>query len=83
MKSARNNVGMIIFTLLAVVLVVAVIHLAGQATGTPDQVGGGTATYNPWSATPAAVVSTHTATATPDSGAGEPEDGGGDGGGDG
>jgi hypothetical protein len=83
MKSVRKNVGMIVFTLFAVVLVMAVIHLAGQAAGTPDRVGGGTATYNPWSATPAAVVSTHTAAATPDSGAGEPEDGGADGGGDG
>jgi hypothetical protein len=83
MKAVRKNIGMIMFTLLAVALVVVVIHLAGQTTGTPDQVGGGTATYNPWSATPAAVVSTHTATATPNSGAGEPEDGGADGGGDG
>jgi len=82
METVRKNVWTIVFALLAVLLVVAVIRLAGHATGTPDQVGGGTATYNPWSPSPAAVVSTH-ATATPDQAGGEPEDGGADGGGDG
>jgi hypothetical protein len=81
MKTVRKNVGTIVLTLLAVVLVVAVIHLANKPA--PDHVGGGTATYNPWSATPAAVVSTHATTAAPNPGAGEPEDGGSDGGGDG
>ena len=80
MKAVRKNIGTIVLTLLAVILVAAVIRLAGHATGTPDQVGGGTATYNPWSPSPAAVVSTH-ATATPDQAGGEPEDGGADGGG--
>ena len=80
MGTVRNNIGTILFTLLTIALVVAVIHLAGHATGTPDQVGGGTATYNPWSPTPAAAVSTP-ATATPNPAAGEPEDGDGDGGG--
>lgn len=82
METVRKNIGMILFTLVAVALVVAVVHLAGHATGSPDQVGGGTATYNPWSPTPAAVVSTP-ATATPNPAGSEPEDGGGDGGGDG
>jgi hypothetical protein len=81
MSAVRKNIGTILLTLLAVALVVAVIHLANKPT--PDQVGGGTATYNPWSATPAAVVSTPAATASPNPGAGEPEDGGADGGGDG
>ena len=81
MKTVRKNVGTIVLTLLAVVLVVAVIHLANKPA--PDHVGGGTASYNPSSATPAAVVSTPAATATPKAGAGEPEDGGADGGGDG
>jgi hypothetical protein len=81
MKAVRKNIGTILLTLLAVALVVAVIHLANKPA--PDQVGGGTATYNPWSATPAAVVSTPAATPSPNQGAGEPEDGGSDGGGDG
>lgn len=89
METVRKNIGTILFTLLAVALVMAVIHLAGHASGSPDQVGGGTATYNPWSPTPAAAVSTPAAavsapaTATPSPAAGEPEDGDGDSGGDG
>jgi hypothetical protein len=83
MESVRKSIGTILFTLLAVALVVAVIHLADRAASTPDQVGGGTATYNPWSATPAAVFSTPATTSTPSPAAGEPEDGGSDGGGDG
>lgn len=82
METVRKNIGTILFTLVAVALVVAVVHLAGHASGSPDQVGGGTATYNPWSPTPAAVVSTP-ATATPNPAGSEPEDGDGDGGGDG
>jgi len=81
METIRKNIGTILFTLLAVALAVAVIHLA-DARAAPDQVGGGTATYNPWSPSPAAVVSTP-ATATSNPAAGEPEDGDGDGGGDG
>lgn len=75
MESVRKNIGAIVFTLLAVTLVVAVVHLAGHTTSTPDQIGGGTASYNPWTPTPAAVVSTPAAV-TPSPAAGEPEDGG-------
>jgi hypothetical protein len=82
MEAVRKNIWTVLLTLFAVAMVAAVIHLAGHASGTPDQVGGGTATYNPWSPSPAAVVSTH-APATPDPAAGEPEDGGSDGGSDG
>jgi len=82
MGTVRKNIWTILFTLLAVVLVATVMHLAGHATATPDQVGGGTSTYSPWSPSPAAVVSTP-APATPNPAAGEPEDGGSDSGGDG
>jgi hypothetical protein len=78
MEPVRKNIGVIMFALLAVVLVVAVIHLAGHVTSTPDQIGGGTTSYDPWTPTPAAVVST-TAAATSSPAAGEPEDGGGGG----
>ena len=81
MESVRKSIWTIFFTLLAVVLVVAVVRLTGHATSTPDQIGGGTASYDPWTPTPAAVVSTPAA-ATPSPATGEPEDGN-DGGGDG
>jgi hypothetical protein len=82
MDMIRKKIWPILFTLLAVALIAAVMHLASHAAGTPDQVGGGTATYNPWSQTPVAVVSTPAATA-PAPAAPEPEDGGSDSGGDG
>jgi hypothetical protein len=82
MESMRKNILTILLTLLGVALVATVIHLAGHATATPDQVGGGTSTYSPWSPSPAAVVSTP-APAAPNPAASEPEDGGSDSGGDG
>lgn len=82
METVRKNIGTILFILLAAALVVAVIRLASHVTGAPDQVGGGTAGYSPWPPTPAAVVSAP-ATPTSNPAAGEPEDGGEDGAGDG
>jgi hypothetical protein len=93
MKEMRKNLGTILMSIAAIVLLVAVAHAMSRST--PDQVGRDTATSNPQ--TPAAVVSTPASstpapatspapnprTSSPPSGGGEGEDGPDDSGGDG